>query len=226
MRLVTAPPCVHSDGEVEAKTPLGGSAKPGALAYQGPSGRRSDRSRRKENRHEADHESSDGGSCAPDARHGGGVCRDHQLRGRTLSGYQQAGHALRHPGLRRDKRQGSLRHHLRQGRSDTLRGDFNSNPAAVEGNDKVVAGAGDDFLLGEGGNDLLNGNDGNDSIDAKDPSSNSADTSNGGRGRDEIESTDRERDTVDCGPGNRDTVRYDRRFDTVKNCERKFPFPE
>ncbi|MGI8909603.1 MAG: hypothetical protein ACR2JR_03485 [Rubrobacteraceae bacterium] len=106
---------------------------------------------------------------------------------------------------------------------DILRGDFNSNPSAVEGDDEVYGGAGKDFLLGEGGDDLLNGGKGRDFIDAKDPSKNSTDAVKGGRGRDEIESTDREKDVIDCGPGVVDKVRFDRRLDTVKNCEKKFP---
>jgi len=109
---------------------------------------------------------------------------------------------------------------------ETLRGDPNSNAAAVEGNDEIHGGPGKDFLISEGGNDLLDGGTGDDFIDAKDPSSNSTDIVKGGRGRDEIESTDREKDTIDCGPGTTDTVRFDKRFDTTKNCERKFPFPE
>ena len=96
----------------------------------------------------------------------------------------------------------------------------------MEGSDEIHGGPGKDFLLSEGGNDLLDGGTGDDFIDAKDPSSNSTDIVKGGRGRDEIESLNREKDTIDCGPGTTDTVRFDKRFDTTKNCERKFPFPE
>jgi Ca2+-binding RTX toxin-like protein len=105
--------------------------------------------------------------------------------------------------------------------NDTLFADA-QDPTGQEGNDLLFGGPDRDTLVSIGGADQLVGNEGHDRIFAEDSpfARGGADEVFGGAGNDEINVWDRQPDTVDCGGGS-DTVVYDVRYDTVKNCETK-----
>jgi len=94
------------------------------------------------------------------------------------------------------------------------------------GNDTIYGGPGADLLYGAEHSDTVYGGRGPDRIKADaydhepigfDP----VDHSYGQSGNDTIRAWDSFRDIINCGAGNEDTVVYDRRKDTIKNCEIK-----
>ena len=96
--------------------------------------------------------------------------------------------------------------------------------------DTIYGGPGNDHLTGELGSDAVYGGGGADTIDAAtDPEDQPGyeiflDESFGGRGNDTVFAVDGYRDNIDCGRGERDTVYFEPGLDTIKGCEKKYPF--
>jgi Ca2+-binding RTX toxin-like protein len=96
------------------------------------------------------------------------------------------------------------------------------------GNDTIYGGPGADILYGASHSDTVYGGRGPDRIkadlyDSEPIGVHPVDHSYGQSGNDTIRAWDSFGDIINCGAGNEDTVVYDRRKDTIRNCENKRP---